>query len=325
MKKQFTKALATVLAVLMLLIGLQVSVSAAEESVTVNFSFSDGSAIIPRSEFQVKDGIAEEYGYTVATTDHNGQAVNGVTFFDVLVAVHEVYLGEAFTKETAQDFLAMSSGFITTAFGESASASGFLINNVVPNDGIINPSYGSCTGYACDTAVVENGDEITYYFYQDQTMWGDWASWFDKYEYTTAVDEAFDVNIKGYSAMWYGFNDIDTIMASYAANVPGADIFVYNSNGEPQKIGTTDENGNAALSFSEPGTYTLYATALVAGAYGDSPIVLPWCEVTVNPVAPEEPEEPAELQWWEQVWNWICYAFDIVWSFLSGFVKGILG
>lgn len=325
MKKQFTKAFATVLAVLMLLAGLQISVFAADETITVNFSCTDSSVIIPRSELKVKDGLAEEYGYTVATADHNGKAIDDATFFDALVAAHKAYYGEAFTRETAQSYLVMSTSLITKAFGKSAAASGFVVNKVIPNDGILNPSYGSCTGYACDTAVIKSGDELTYYFYQDQTMWGDWASWFDKYEYTATVNEAFDVNIKGYSAMWYGFNDIDTIMASYAANVPGADIFVYNSNGEPQKIGTTDENGNAALSFSEPGTYTLYATALVAGAYGDSPIVLPWCEVTVNPVAPEEPEEPAELQWWEQVWNWICYAFDIVWSFLSGFVKGILG
>ncbi len=307
MKKNFTRTLAVILAMLMLFAGVQMNVFAADETLTVNFNCNDSTVIIPRTELEVKDGLAEEYGYTVATTDHNGKAVEDATFFDALVAAHKAYYGEKFTKETAKDYLAMSTGYISKAFGKSATASGFIINKVIPNDGIIG-AYGTYTGYSADTAVIKNGDEITYYFYQDTSMWGDWASWFDSYEYTATAGEAFDVNIKGYSVMWYGFNDIDTIMANHAANVPSADIFVYNANGDDQKIGTTDENGNATLTFTDAGSYTLYANALVKGEYGDSPIIFPWCEVTVNAI---------ELEWWEIAWNWILDAVNTVWAFIT--------
>ena len=92
------------------------TVLATDNSVTVNFSVFDGSVIMPNEKITVYDGIAEEYGYELASADHNGNPVNGITIFDVVVAAHKKLYGDAFTPETANNYLVMTYSFMTKSF-----------------------------------------------------------------------------------------------------------------------------------------------------------------------------------------------------------------
>lgn len=306
MKRKLVKTLASFLAVLMLFTCVQISVFATDDTVTVSFACSDNEIIMPYTELEVRDGLAEEYGFeNVATADHNGVAITEATFFDALIAAHIAYYGDEFTADTAKNYIGISSGYLTKAFGKSATASSFIINKVMPNDGIYNEAYHSYTGYASDIAQLKDGDDITFFFYQDLDMWSDWFTWFDKDEYTTTVGESFNVNIKGYCAMWYGFNSIDDIMSNYAANVASADIYVYSENGECVSVGKTDSNGNATLTFDKAGEYTLYAKGVVSGAYGDSPVIYPWCKVVVN-------SDAANLGFFQWILNLLRTVIDFI-------------
>lgn len=324
MKRKLTKAIASVLAVLTVMTMFAVSAFAEDDSVTVNFACSDAEIIMPYQTLQVKDGLAEEYGFTVSEKDHNGVAVEDATFFDAIIASHIAYYGDAFTKENAKDYVDISYGYLTKAFARSASMSGFIINKVIPNDGIIG-QYGTFTGYSADTARIKDGDSITFYFYQDTDMWGDWTAWFDKYEYTSTVGTPIDVNLKGYSAVWYGTNSIDTIMSSFAKDIAYADIYIYSEGNERVSVGSTDENGNAQIKFDEAGTYILYAEAIAEDEYGSYPVIYPWCTVEVTEAeepADEPIEEPTELTWWQKVVNFIVDVYNkVVAFFVSIFDK----
>ena len=223
MKKIFKRAVATMLAVLMFSASAVFAVQAkdvniditvdpwgdggsydgdAVETAIVSFSAYDGTVIIEPKTVYAKQGLAASYGYKVKT--------GSITVFDAVVAAHKAYYGAAFTKETAQDYLVMTDSYIKKAFGKSTSSLSFFVNNVMPNDGVYNPSYGSCTGYSCDTAVINSGDNISFFFYQDKSSYSDYYSFFDKSEYTATTDEELSMTVNGYSS-WYGCNTWDTI------------------------------------------------------------------------------------------------------------------
>ncbi len=345
MKRKFTKTLASLLAILMLFACVPMNVGAADafatvkeymcapsqytngsfgsgiedtltqngSDVTVNFSAFDGSVIVPQTEMTVSDGLAESYGYNIAKKDHNGNRVDAVTVFDVLVAVHKEYYGDAFTPETATDYLVMNDSFILKAFGKSASSSGFVVNDVTPNDGIYNPAYGSYTGFACDTAELAENDDVTYFFYQDTEYWMDYKAVFANDEITAIAGEALTVNVSAF-CIWYGYYDIDIIESM---SVPADGVDIYSADGT--KIATTDANGNATITFEDAGEYAIYVAGTVESE--EAPIIIDWATVTVNEAQADEPiepiEPPVELKWWQIVWNWIVNAFNTVWTFIT--------
>ena len=249
------------------------------ESVSVTFSVSDGTIIISPETLEVEAGIAKAYGYQVASVDHNGNKIEGATVMDAIVTAHKAYYGDAFTRSTAENYLVMNYSFIMKSFGRSTSSCGFLVNKTMPNDGVINPSYGTPTGYACDTATIVDGDDISYYFYQDTKFYSDMYAEFDSDSYTAETGRKLKVNIKGYSLMEHGLSDIDTVRANYMTNLKGVDIYLY-ENGEMKKLATTDKKGNAKIKFTEEGEYTLVA---VRGSDSEeAPTVVAYSKVTVT-------------------------------------------
>lgn len=265
------------------------------EDVTVSFSAFDGDVIIPQTQITVSDGLAEQYGYEAAKINHLGNRVDAVTVFDVLVAAHKSYYGESFTKNTAENYLVMNNGFITKAFGKSASSSGFTVNDIMPNDGIENPDWGSYTGFACDTAEVAENDDLTYFFYQDTEYWSDNKAVFSSNEMTASLGEALEINVNAYS-LWYGTYSPDKI-ASVTVPADGVDIFL----SDGTRIATTDANGNASIQFDTAGEYTIYVAGLLES--DESPVVIDWARVTVSE------KEQTELTWWQKVINFLvtCY------------------
>ena len=121
-------------------------------------------------EVEVAANTAEKYGFT--------DALEGVTALDALVKAHELTLGDAFTKETAGEYLAVgSSGWISKLFGEKTSACGFFVNQGYPNDGTPS-SYGGYNGTMVTNTPLLNGDVVDFYTYSDDT-YSDYYTWVD--------------------------------------------------------------------------------------------------------------------------------------------------
>lgn len=274
MKKLATKICSLALALALALCCLP-SAFAAENEITVSFSFYDGAVVIPKTDdLKVYDGIAEEYGYTLSS---NG----GITVFDAIVAAHKGYYGEAFTAETAGDYLAMSYGFMTKAFGLATSNLGFCVNDEVPNDGIFNEAYNSYTGYACDTAAITNGDYVSFYTYQS-SYWADYYVTLSANEIDATAGKEFTVAATGYSVMWYGcYKEEDR--AAYTYPMAGLDVYTTTDFNTYTKVGTLDEKGEITLTINEIGTtYICVMGSFEDPMMGSCPAIANWCEVTVS-------------------------------------------
>lgn len=311
----------------MLVMSVPMYSGATDSTVDVSFILFDGEVIIPKTEIAVTDGTAELYGYDVAEYDHNGNAVEGATIFDAVVAMHKEYFGDAFTPETADDYLVINSSFITKAFGVNSSALGFFLNDRMPNDGIYNESYGSYTGLACDAAVISEDDLITFYFYQDTMFWGDYKAEFSEDEFVVNENDELTLEVTAFS-LWYG-NSTDEVIAEYSVKVPGAEIFCSDGAGNFDKIAETDENGNAVISFAEAGEYDVYVTGTVVDDFGDEvPLVIDWATVTVNEIVEEEPpaeeppvDEPSVDDSDEEDCSVLCWIWNIIKKIISFPVK----
>ena len=275
------KIVSFMLAAIMLISAVPVFAFAAD-TVSVYFSLSGDDNVIQKHKITVEDGIAEKYGYQVADVDHNNVKVNGATVFDAIVAAHKELYGTAFTKESAQNYLVMEKSFIKKSFGKTTASASFTVNKIMPNDGVINPDWGQYTSYASDTARIKDGDDICYFFYQDTKYYSDVYSWFDRDSYSVAVGGEVTVNLNGYTAMYYGVNDWETIVENYAIPLDGADVYA-DINGEKVLLGKTDANGNVSFSFAEGGEYLIYS-----GGYAydedmdeDDPVITSYATVKV--------------------------------------------
>ena len=121
-------------------------------------------------EVEVSALEAEKYGFT--------DALEGVTALDALVKAHELAFGDAFTKETAGEYLAVGDGgWITKLFGEKTNACGFFVNQGYPNDGTPS-SYGGYNGTMITNTPLLNGDVVDFYTYSDDT-YSDYYTWVD--------------------------------------------------------------------------------------------------------------------------------------------------
>ncbi|MCQ2485413.1 MAG: hypothetical protein MJ168_08800 [Clostridia bacterium] len=283
-------------------------------SATVSFSMSGTDNQIMKHEITVSSDIAEKYGYETAKKDHNGVKIDGVTVFDVIVASHEELYGDSF-KNNPENYLIMGSSFIMKAYGRNAAASGFIVNGVMPNDGIYNADFNGCTGYACDTAVVNDGDSVTYFFYKDSKFFSDCYSWFDCDTYSFNADDDMTVNLSGYCAIYYGINEWQTILDKYAEPLEGIEIYA-EIDGEKVLVGTTDKNGNARLNLTGEGEYVIFSEGETEDG---SPIITNYAVVTVNP-AQGDGKPHGFIEWVKHIWNSIKNWFVKVFNFLFGWI-----
>ena len=137
--------------------------------VTLRSQMADGY-LHALQEVEVAANTAEKYGFT--------DALEGVTALDALVKAHELAFGDAFTKETAGEYLAVgSSGWISKIFGVETYACGFFVNQGYPNDGTPS-SYGGYNGTMITNTPLLNGDVVDFYTYSDDT-YSDYYTWVD--------------------------------------------------------------------------------------------------------------------------------------------------
>ena len=289
------KILAALIAVIMALSVFQILSFAAGDvpgAIYAEFSYYDGEFVIAPESLYVIPGLAKEYGFEPAEKDHNGNPVTGVTAFDVLVAAHEAKYGDAFTAETASEYIGFNSyGFVATIFGE-AKACSFSVNGATPNDGIFNEDNNSYTGYNMDTAQLKDGDIMMLYACQDTSLWSDYNTYFDKNEYSATAGETVTANITGVSLAWYGCYLQDVIDAA-TAPMDGVTVSLTEDFENYTELGTTDEEGNITFAVENPGEYYLVTSGM--NDADETPVIGNYAKVTVTAAEPVKPTSDARI------------------------------
>ena len=253
-------------------------------SVTVTFSAqANGAFLFNQKEVEVKDGLAEEYGFAPAKKDHNGVAVSDPTVLDLLVAVHKQIYGDKFTKATAKNYLKYSGGMLSRTFGIDSYNVSFFVNGTMPNDGIVG-TYGT-TGYVADTARLVNDDRVEFWFYQG-AYWDDYYTYFVAEDTSVAVTKLTKTANESVSLSLAGFMAVSAMGYEPKASVLGSGAYTVNLVNENGSIGaplaTTTSGEGIELTFAHKGAYFVTASGTVSSDSGKSPIISPWCEITVS-------------------------------------------
>ena len=253
------RSLSLLLCVVMLVSTLVFPAYADSTSVSVTFAAQkDGAFIFTPQSIEVKDGIAEEYGYTVK------EGITSPTFLDALVAVHKAKYGGSFTKESAKDYLDVNSGgWILKSF-QSAGICGLTVN--------------SSSASVSNEQIIKNGDTLEYYFYMDTTSWSDVYTFFDTYKKTVKTGESFDLTLSKAtydpSTNTFVITPIDGTDENNAIT-----INTVNSDGSiSEQLDAVIDKDKISLKFDSEGTYTVTAQ----GFAETGSIVAPFCVVTAE-------------------------------------------
>ena len=189
----------------------------------------------------VASDLAEKYDFT--------DEVDGVSALDVLVRAHQLTFGDAFTKETAKDYLDVDGSTVKKLFCMETTANGFAVNQGYPNDGTASP-YGGYNGTMITNTKVNDGDIIDFFTYKDTTSWLDNYTWV---AVPTEVVEGEDitVTVSGISYAMSGYLH-KTPADLKAAAKPLEDVqmaWVNPTTGELTEIegAVTDESGKATF------------------------------------------------------------------------------
>ena len=225
--------------------------------VTVRSQMAGGYLHAPQ-EVEVSALEAEKYGFT--------DALEGVTALDALVKAHELAFGDAFTKETAGEYLTVgSSGWISKLFGEGTSACGFFVNQGFPNDGTPASYGGGYNGTMVTNTPLLSGDVVDFFTYSDVSYWSDYYTWVDA-PAEMYVGQKVTATVTGfYAVSGYLHKDPASLKAAAKA-LEGAKLaWVDPETGAVTVIdgAVTDKNGQATFTVADG--FTGYLTAVSNG------------------------------------------------------------
>lgn len=162
-----------------------------------------------------------------------------VTVLDALADLHAAMYGDAF-KAAPEDYLVVNeSGRISKAFGVTTANVSFFVNNKMP---LGDSGYGSM----CNEAVLNSGDVLNVFFYNDTAGYSDEYLYFDSIACDIMAKKDFILNVKGFKAAW----------GEEASAQKDITVELRDSEGKTVATGTTDENGNVTLNAPAEGTYT---------------------------------------------------------------------
>ena len=162
-----------------------------------------------------------------------------VTVLDALADLHAAMYGDAF-KAAPEDYLVVNeSGLISKAFGVTTANVSFFVNNKMP---LGDSGYGSM----CNEAVLNSGDVLNVFFYNDTAGYSDEYLYFDSISCDIMAKKDFILNVKGFKAAW----------GEEASAQKDITVELRDSEGKTVATGTTDENGNVTLNAPAEGTYT---------------------------------------------------------------------
>ena len=162
-----------------------------------------------------------------------------VTVLDALADLHAAMYGDAF-KAAPEDYLVVNeSGLISKAIGVTSANVSFFVNNKMP---LGDSGYGSM----CNEAVLNSGDVLNVFFYNDTAGYSDEYLYFDSIACDIMAKKDFILNVKGFKAAW----------GEEASAQKDITVELRDSEGKTVATGTTDENGNVTLNAPAEGTYT---------------------------------------------------------------------
>lgn len=162
-----------------------------------------------------------------------------VTVLDALADLHAAMYGDAF-KAAPEDYLVVNeSGLISKAFGVTTANVSFFVNNKMP---LGDSGYGSM----CNEAVLNSGDVLNVFFYNDTAGYSDEYLYFDSIACDIMAKKDFILNVKGFKAAW----------GEEASAQKDITVELRDSEGKTVATGTTDENGNVTFNAPAEGTYT---------------------------------------------------------------------
>ena len=213
-----------------------------------------GAYLHAPQEVEVSALEAEKYGFT--------DALEGVTALDALVKAHELVLGEAFTKETAGEYLAVGDGgWITKLFGEKTNACGFFVNQGYPNDGTPS-SFGGYNGTMVTNTPLLSGDVVDFFTYADVSYWSDYYTWVDA-PAEMHVGQEVTATVTGFYASSAYLHKTPAELKAAAKALEGAKLaWVDPETGAVTVIegAVTDKNGQATFTVDD--SFTGYLTAV---------------------------------------------------------------
>ena len=222
--------------------------------VTLRSQMAGGYLHAPQ-EVEVSALEAEKYGFT--------DALEGVTALDALVKAHELVFGEAFTKETAGEYLAVgSSGWISKLFGEKTNACGFFVNQGYPNDGTPASYGGGYNGTMITNTPLLNGDVVDFFTYSDVSYWSDYYTWVDA-PAEMHVGQEVTATVTGFYASSAYLHKTPAELKAAAKPLEGAKLgWVDPETGAVTVIegAVTDKNGQATFTVDD--SFTGYLTAV---------------------------------------------------------------
>ena len=255
---------------------------AAVTTATISYTAQacNGFLCAPQHDVTVRSDLAESYGLT------DGNA-GSVTLLDVLVAAN-LAMDSSITKANISDYIVVSGGYASTAFGMSASTFTFAVNGVQPNDGVFNENWQAYTGYSLTQATVSDGDTVEFAFLQDSTWADNYLQFYSDDQQVstlnTTAGASVSLTVKGYAIGWYGCSKAETIAAGTAA-VANAQLAWVDANGAVTDITGAKTDASGKATFTAPSTAgTYYLTAYTSGT-GVTPSIMTLLKVVVASAA----------------------------------------
>ena len=256
-----------------------------EVPVQLSYAQDDFYMIVPQ-EITVSSALSDKYGYTDEVTDEPSA-------LDCAIRIHEIMFEDTFAPETCQELLAVTeTGFITKFMGEDTSDIGFAVNGRMPNDGVVNPTYGSCTAYNINQASLKAGDTVQFFHYNPAGFYGEIYSIFCRggehvTEFTMLTGVQETLAVQGYTFIQEGASPEVT----WKPMMPDNQVCTLVMEGDevgallPIEGAVTDDEGNFPLVFAEAGTYYL---AMISNPDMWTYFIPEICKVTVVDPTPEQ-------------------------------------
>ena len=203
------------------------------------------------NKLEVYSDTAAKFGY-----EKPAAYKNKVTTADVFAKVHEELFGADFKANPKNYFDYNGKGYITKFYGKDAKYTGYYVNNAMP----LYP--GTDKGSVVNDTIIQNGDSIRFFFYQDTKKWSDYYTYLDKNNYQEDAGKDFVVTLKDFT---YG---------NPSKPAEGIKLAIVSDSGEVVAEAVTNNEGKATFNISKPGEYIIKP---VAGSEAHR-VVVPFAE-----------------------------------------------
>ena len=240
---------------------------------TVTVAVEGGTPAVTTANVTIRSQAAGAYLHGITTMSVSSDAaekygfkdeVDGVSALDALVEAHKLVYGDAFTADTAKNYLDVgSTGWISTIFGTETDVPGFYVNEGYPNDGTPASYGGGYNGTFVTNTELADGDVVDFYILSDDEAYSDYYTWVDAPAKVTEGQE-ITVTVKGFYAMeGYRYETPEKLKAAAKA-VEGLRLgWVDPKTGAFTAIESaiTDENGQATIAVNSSATGYLAAAS----------------------------------------------------------------